>query len=102
VPHIRKVSYLCLQPSLSVGKVGGLAVDLLVSTYGLHRAGWLEDENVLPVASNNALVVGPTSGDGDVSLSTNLEGTCFLKVRSSRGLCALSEIGPSSLPRCGK
>ena len=72
------------QPTLSVGKVGGLTVDLLAATYGLPRVGWLEDENVLPVASNDTLTLLPRP---DGALSTNLEGARVCVVRA----CAMSD-----------
>jgi proteasome assembly chaperone 2 len=62
--------FFLFKPTLSVGKVGGLAVDLLVSTYDAPRVGWLEDENVLPVVSNDALARLPRA---EALLSTNLE-----------------------------
>lgn len=71
--------FFLFKPTLSVGKVGGLAVDLLVSTYDAPRVGWLEDENVLPVVSNDALARLPRA---EALLSTNLEGERLLLLLS--------------------
>ena len=42
-----------LQPSLTIGNVGQLAVDLLISTLALPRIGFLEDDHVVPMAGND-------------------------------------------------
>jgi hypothetical protein len=85
------------QPTLSVGKVGGLTVDLLAATYGLPRVGWLEDENVLPVASNDTLTLLPRP---DGALSTNLEGI-VMRVRVG-GVCVSADVYVrlTSSPHC--
>jgi hypothetical protein len=85
------------QPTLSVGKVGGLTVDLLAATYGLPRVGWLEDENVLPVASNDTLTLLPRP---DGALSTNLEGA-RARMSYERRMSALTAAG-CSVPRRGE
>lgn len=41
-------------PALSIGNVGQLAVDLLVSTLRAERIGFLDDPNVLPCVGNDA------------------------------------------------
>ncbi|KAJ7945996.1 Proteasome assembly chaperone 2 [Quillaja saponaria] len=41
-------------PALSIGNVGQLAVDLLVSSTGAERVGYLDDPNVLPCVGNDA------------------------------------------------
>ncbi|KAJ7551012.1 hypothetical protein O6H91_07G129900 [Diphasiastrum complanatum] len=40
-------------PVLSIGNVGQLAVDLLISSLGAERIGFLEDPNVLPCVGND-------------------------------------------------
>ncbi|KAF0477756.1 PAC2 family-domain-containing protein [Gigaspora margarita] len=40
-------------PAISIGNVPQLAVDLLITTLNLQRIGFLEDENVIPVAGVN-------------------------------------------------
>ncbi|XP_024531095.1 proteasome assembly chaperone 2 isoform X1 [Selaginella moellendorffii] len=40
-------------PALSIGNAGQLAVDLLISTYGMPRVGFLDDPHVLPCVGND-------------------------------------------------
>ncbi|GJP57053.1 hypothetical protein CLOM_g16091 [Closterium sp. NIES-68] len=69
-----------VMPSVSVGNVGQLTVDLLLETllqkqqqqqqqqgqggYSIARAGWLEEPNVLPCAGNDPYSVGGKGGGG--------------------------------------
>jgi hypothetical protein len=57
-----------MQPALSMGNAGQLAVDLLVS-HGACKAGYLEEPHVLPCVGNDPF--GP-SADGDLAVA--LEG----------------------------
>ncbi|XP_058069194.1 uncharacterized protein LOC131218588 isoform X2 [Magnolia sinica] len=41
-------------PSLSIGNVGQLAIDLLISSIGADRIGYLDDPSVLPCVGNDA------------------------------------------------
>lgn len=41
-------------PALSIGNVGQLAVDLLISSTRAQRIGFLDDPNVLPCVGNDA------------------------------------------------
>ncbi|KAF6166528.1 hypothetical protein GIB67_005390 [Kingdonia uniflora] len=41
-------------PALSIGNVGQLAIDLLVSSMGAQRIGYLDDPSILPCVGNNA------------------------------------------------
>ncbi|CAI9104425.1 OLC1v1003093C1 [Oldenlandia corymbosa var. corymbosa] len=52
-------------PALSVGNVGQLAVDLLISSLRAERIGYLDDPNVLPGVGNNAYSPSPP---GDLTL----------------------------------
>lgn len=68
------------QPALSIGNVGQLAVDLLVSSTGAERVGYLDDPNLLPCVGNDAY--GPLPC-GEIALP--LEGLfsqtiCFIKI----------------------
>jgi len=67
---------LCaFQPALSIGNVGQLVADLLISSMGSERVGYLDDPNVLPCVGNDAY--GPFP-QGDLALP--LEGPplfCF-------------------------
>lgn len=58
-----------MQPALSMGNAGQLAVDLLIS-HGARKAGYLEEPHVLPCVGNDPF--GP-SADGDLAVA--LEGT---------------------------
>eukprot|EP00268_Persea_americana_P005068 TRINITY_DN1169_c0_g2_i1.p1 TRINITY_DN1169_c0_g2~~TRINITY_DN1169_c0_g2_i1.p1 ORF type:complete len:281 (+),score=72.81 TRINITY_DN1169_c0_g2_i1:352-1194(+) len=52
-------------PALSIGNVGQLAVDLLISTTGAERIGCFDDPCVLPCVGNDAYVPLP---EGDLAL----------------------------------
>lgn len=58
-----------MQPALSVGNAGQLAVDLLICRTA-SKAGYLEEPHVLPCVGNDPF--GP-SADGDLAVA--LEGT---------------------------
>lgn len=58
-----------LMPALSIGNVGQLAVDLLVSSSSARRVAYLDEPSVLPCAGNDAF--GPDAV-GDLALA--LEG----------------------------
>lgn len=66
------------QPALSIGNVGQLAVDLLVSSTGAERVGYLDDPNLLPCVGNDAYGLLPC---GDLALP--LEGLSFQTIRIS-------------------
>ncbi|XP_078430548.1 clast3-like protein [Wolffia australiana] len=46
-------------PALSIGNVGQLAVDLLVSSTGAERVAYLDDPSILPCVGNNAYRLSP-------------------------------------------
>ena len=64
--------YFFFQPCISVGNVGQLAVDLVVSTLGLQRVGWIQDTALLPIVGNDAFDHTPGRG----YLHTSAEGKC--------------------------
>ncbi|XP_077233182.1 clast3-like protein isoform X2 [Tasmannia lanceolata] len=53
-------------PALSIGNVGQLAIDLLISSMRAERIGYLDDPSVLPCVGNDAY--GPVP-EGDLALS---------------------------------
>ena len=53
------------QPALSIGNVGQLAVDLLVSSTRAETVGYLDDPFVLPCVGNDAYCPNP---GGDLAL----------------------------------
>lgn len=61
------------QPALSIGNVGQLATDLLISSLRAERIGYFDDPNVLPCVGNNAYSPSPP---GDLVLP--LEGNYLL------------------------
>jgi proteasome assembly chaperone 2 len=63
--HLRNASTLLL-PAVSIGNAGQLAVDLLVSTLGVRRAGFLEEPHVLPCVGNDPF--GP-SAEGKLTVA---------------------------------
>ena len=52
---------LLLQPCVSVGNVAQLAVDLLINTLSLSRAGHLHHPSILPLAGSGAYSHTPHS-----------------------------------------
>ncbi|KAJ0961061.1 hypothetical protein J5N97_000962 [Dioscorea zingiberensis] len=52
-------------PALSIGNVGQLAIDLLISSIGARRVGYLDEPSVLPCVGNDAY--GPVP-EGDLAL----------------------------------
>ena len=62
-----------LQPSVSVGNVGQLTVDLIVSTLHMDRVGYLTTDAVYPIIGNDPF---STRGSrGKCLLVTAIEGT---------------------------
>ncbi|XP_048128912.1 proteasome assembly chaperone 2 isoform X2 [Rhodamnia argentea] len=59
-------------PALSIGNVGQLAVDLLVSTLRAERTGFLDDPNILPCIGNDAY--GPVPS-GELALPLEAYGS---------------------------
>lgn len=57
--------------TMSIGHVGGLAIDLLAHNLRLACAGYLEDTQLVPVAGNDPLPAVPPEGPGQVA--TNLQ-----------------------------
>lgn len=47
------------QPALSIGNVGQLAVDLLISSLKAEKIGYLDEPNVLPCVGNDAYSPSP-------------------------------------------
>ena len=60
------------QPSVSVGNVGQLAADLLISTLWMNKVGYLYDDSILPVVGNDPFATGDPSKV--CHMSTALEG----------------------------
>ncbi|XP_021850862.1 uncharacterized protein [Spinacia oleracea] len=52
-------------PALSIGNVGQLALDLLITSMGTEKVGYLDDPNILPCVGNDAF--GPIP-NGDLAL----------------------------------
>lgn len=55
---LNKETSTLILPALSIGNVGQLAVDLLVSSTRAERIGYLDDPYILPCVGNDAY--GPT------------------------------------------
>lgn len=59
------------QPAVSVGNVGQLAVDLIISTLQLPKVGHFHTDSLIPMVGNNPYA---TSAENANDLSTNAEG----------------------------
>ncbi|KAG7317393.1 hypothetical protein KOW79_019691 [Hemibagrus wyckioides] len=65
--------FTLITPAVSVGNVGQLAVDLIISTLDMVRAGHFHTDCLIPMAGNNPY----SRGDQDAALlSTNAEVYC--------------------------
>ena len=49
------------QPCVSVGNVGQLAADLIISTLCLERVGYLYDDSIVPVIGNDPFATEDTA-----------------------------------------
>ncbi|KAG2705547.1 hypothetical protein I3760_05G059800 [Carya illinoinensis] len=83
--HLHEECPTIVLPALSIGNVGQLAVDLLVSSTRAERIGFLDDPNVLPCVGNDAY--GPVP-QGELALP--LEAYDL----SSNGLTLLQQRSP--------
>ncbi|KAJ7991989.1 hypothetical protein DPEC_G00289560 [Dallia pectoralis] len=59
-----------IMPAVSVGNVGQLAVDLVVSTLNMCRVGYLHTDCLIPMAGNNPYT---TTAENDNGLNTSAE-----------------------------
>ncbi|XP_062845199.1 proteasome assembly chaperone 2 [Trichomycterus rosablanca] len=62
--------FTLILPAVSVGNVGQLAVDLIVSTLNLQRVGYFHTDCLIPMVGNNPY---STSSEDSLQLSTNAE-----------------------------
>ncbi|TRY58175.1 hypothetical protein DNTS_017299 [Danionella cerebrum] len=62
--------FTLIMPAVSVGNVGQLAVDLLVSTLNMPRVGYFHTDCLLPVAGSNPYATSP---DDDAQLCTSAD-----------------------------
>lgn len=65
-------SCVCTQPSVSVGNVGQMTTDLLISTLGLSAVGYLYTDCVVPVVGSNPYA--QYGSQNMFQLTTSLEG----------------------------
>nr|XP_029508651.1 proteasome assembly chaperone 2 [Oncorhynchus nerka] len=62
--------FTLIMPAISVGNVGQLAVDLIVSTLNMCRVGYIHTDCLIPMAGNNPYA---TFAENANDLSTNAE-----------------------------
>ena len=77
-----RYSTIVLQPSVSVGNVPQLTVDLILNTLKLERVGWINDDSLLPVVGNDALDFTRPAG----YLHTGAEGESKPVVFNQKGM----------------
>jgi hypothetical protein len=65
----KSILNIFFQPALTLGHIGQLALDAIITTLKLQKVGYIDEPNVLPILSNDAF-----AADQGV-LSTSLEGT---------------------------
>ncbi|XP_051992479.1 proteasome assembly chaperone 2-like [Xyrauchen texanus] len=65
--------FTLIMPAVSVGNVGQLAADLIISTLNMPRVGHIHTDCLIPMAGNNPYA---TSTDEAFQLSTNAEVYC--------------------------
>ncbi|KAG5265179.1 hypothetical protein AALO_G00262240 [Alosa alosa] len=66
-------SYTLILPAISVGNVGQLAADLIISTLQLQKIGYFHTDGLIPMVGNNPYA---TSAENANDLSTNAEVYC--------------------------
>lgn len=74
VPSIKQAVIgftLFLQPAVSVGNVGQLAIDLVVSTLDMTKVGYFYTDCLVPMVGNNPYA---TAEENSTELSINAEG----------------------------
>ncbi|KAK1173575.1 proteasome assembly chaperone 2 [Huso huso] len=62
--------FTLIMPAISVGNVGQLAVDLIISTLNLNTVGYIHTASLIPMVGNNPYA---TSDETSTELSTNAE-----------------------------
>ncbi|XP_023684363.1 proteasome assembly chaperone 2 [Paramormyrops kingsleyae] len=70
--------FTLIMPAVSVGNVGQLATDLIISTLGMPRVGYIHTDCLIPMAGNDPY---PTCADDAAELSTNAEVYCLPDVK---------------------
>uniref|UniRef100_A0A9L0JPQ2 Proteasome assembly chaperone 2 n=1 Tax=Equus asinus TaxID=9793 RepID=A0A9L0JPQ2_EQUAS len=63
-------AYTLLMPAVSVGNVGQLAVDLIISTLNMCKIGYFYTDCLVPMVGNNPYA---TAEENSAELSTNAE-----------------------------
>ncbi|CAH1779728.1 unnamed protein product [Owenia fusiformis] len=62
-------AYTLVVPCVSVGNVGQLAVDLIISTLCMKKIGYMDDESILPLVGNDPFASGTTGNLCNLSVS---------------------------------
>lgn len=93
VPVSLHYNSILFQPSISVGNVGQLTVDLLINTLKLPRVGYLKDPALLPLVGNDAFDHTHPSG----YLHTSAEGVSLF-VDQLDTISSTSGLFPQCLP----
>lgn len=73
-----QATLLTIQPSLSIGNVGQMAIDTLISTFQFTQAGSVECSNVLPFVAND-----PFHKHNSGQITTSLEGITLVNIQQS-------------------
>ena len=76
------------QPAVSVGNVGQLAIDLIISTLNMHKIGYFYTDCLVPMVGNNPYA---TAEENSAELSINAEGVLYPSTRQS---CVKSQPDP--------
>lgn len=63
--------FLLFQPAVSVGNVGQLAIDLIISTLNMCKIGYFYTDCLVPIVGNNPYA---TAEEDTTELSINAEG----------------------------
>lgn len=72
--------FLLFQPAVSVGNVGQLAIDLIISTLNMHKIGYFYTDCLVPMVGNNPYA---TAEENSAELSINAEGVLYPSMRQS-------------------
>ena len=64
----------CFQPTVSVGNVGQLAMDIFLNKTGAEHVGYLHDDSILPVVGNHPLKMNAAE---ECTLTTSAQGNAL-------------------------
>lgn len=68
VQHITWSDCTLVVPAVSIGNVAQLAIDAMITTYGMQKVGYIHDRNVYPVVGNDPCACTKADAKGVMAL----------------------------------